>query len=181
MDQPARKTIRLKDYDYSSPGAYFITICTRGRRCILSEIEKLDGGAVGALHEAPAVRHTLTPEGECVRRYIEAIPGRWPAVHVDSYVIMPNHIHLLLHIDTAWAIHESPLRPNGKRSLISNVVGYLKMNSSREIHHLQPGKQIWQRSFYDHVVRNEADFLQAAEYIGANPARWENDRFRAET
>ena len=185
MDTPRRKSMRLEQYDYNTPGAYFITVCTRERRCILALIEKSPINAVGALHEAPAVGHWLTPEGECVRRYIEAIPARWPAVRPDRYVIMPNHIHLLLTIDGEQtirerAIRESPLQPGGLRSLLDKVIGYLKMNSSRDIHRIRPGELIWQRSYYDHVVRNGDDFCQIADYIDANPTRWAEDRFYRE-
>ena len=72
---------------------------------------------------------------------------------------------------------ESPLQPGGKRSLLDRAVGYLKMNSSREIHRLYPDLEVWQRSYYDHVIRNEDDWRTVAEYIDANPAKWSDDRF----
>ena len=177
MDLPNRKPTRLKSYDYSTPGAYFITVCTREKRCILSRIVKRQSESVGALHEAPAVELVLTPEGKCVRRYIEAVPSRWPMVHMDRYVIMPNHIHLLLSVESGRAIRESPLQAGGKRSLISNVIGYLKMNSSRDIHAIRPEEIVWQRSFYDHVIRGEDDYRTVAEYIDGNPMKWSEDRF----
>ena len=175
MDRPERKPLRLKNYDYSAPGSYFITVCTHEKRCILSRIITLPVSAVGALHEAPAVRHALTQEGECVRRYIEAISTRWPEVSVDRYVIMPNHIHLLLQIHGERALHEAPLQDH--RSLLAKSIGYLKMNSSRDIHAFRPGEVIWQRSYYDHVIRNDAEYAEIAEYIAANPSRWAEDRF----
>ena len=177
MEHPERKSLRLKNYDYSTPGAYFITICTKDRRCVLSEIETGRTDLVGALHEAPALHPVLSREGECVRRVLEDIPGRFQEVRLERYVIMPNHIHLLLTIGEARAIHESPLRQAGKRSLLGKVVGYIKMNSSREIHAIRPGEDVWQRSYYDHVIRNEEDLRQIAEYIDTNPARWAEDRF----
>ena len=91
MELPKRKPMRMPDYDYSSPGAYFVTICTHDRRCILSRI------TVGALHEAPVV--SLTEIGQSVKEFIEILPSRYPDLAVDHYVIMPNHIHLLLRID----------------------------------------------------------------------------------
>ena len=91
MDYPNRKPLRLKHYDYSSPGAYFITICTAGKRCLLSHITVGDGLA------RPAVK--LTNIGGIVERQIEAIPLRFPTVTVDKYVIMPNHIHLLISLE----------------------------------------------------------------------------------
>ena len=177
MDRPVRKPTRLKEYDYSSPGAYFITVCTRGKRCILSRIVKPHGGDVGAIHESPAADVLLTPAGECVLRVLETFPFRWPMISLDRYVIMPNHIHLLLTIDGERAIRESPLQPGGKRSLLDRAVGYLKMNSSREIHRLYPDLEVWQRSYYDHIIRNEDDYRTIAEYIDNNPAKWADDRF----
>ena len=93
MELPKRKPMRLPDYDYSTPGAYFVTICTHDRRCILSRV------TVGAIHESPAVSLHLTEIGQIVKEFIEMLPTRYPDLAVDHYVIMPNHIHLLLRID----------------------------------------------------------------------------------
>ena len=98
MDMTSRKQLRLPEYDYSTPGAYFVTICTHDRQCILSDI------IVGALHEAPAVTLHLTEIGKIVAQYIEMLPVRYPNLGVAQYVIMPNHIHLLLHIGGERAI-----------------------------------------------------------------------------
>ena len=90
MDLPKRKLIRLRAYDYSAPGAYFVTICTHDRRCILSSI------AVGEGLAPPAV--ALTPIGQIVEEQIQAIPARYPAIGIEKYVIMPNHVHLILTV-----------------------------------------------------------------------------------
>ncbi len=84
-------------------------------------------------------------------------------------MIMPNHIHILISIGDERAIRESPLRGY---SVISNIVGYLKMNSSKEIHKLKPDMKIWQRSYYDHITRDTADYNEKRQYILTNPARW---------
>lgn len=168
---PQRRSPRLPEYDYSSPGAYFITICTQGRRCILSEIN------VGALHEAPADAIRLKAAGRCVQEALESLRGRYPGLHVDRYVIMPNHVHLMLRIEEDRAIRESPLRPGEKRSLIDKAVGFLKMRSSRMIHERFPDLQVWQRSFHDHVIRGERDYLEILTYIESNPLRWKEDCF----
>ena len=118
MDLPKRKQIRLPDYDYSVPGAYFVSICTHEKRCILSEI------TVGAIHESPAVRPT--DAGIIVQRVVSSLPRRYSNLTVDHFVIMPNHIHLLLRIAEDRAIRESPLRRDGKRSLLDKAVGFLK-------------------------------------------------------
>ena len=179
MDQRSRKPTRLKNYDYSAPGAYFITICTRDRQCILSEIGKPDGGDVGEQLAAPVAE--LTAIGRLVEEQIELLPERFPALSVMRYVIMPNHIHLLLSQGIEGVVREqqaAPLqgKPEGTVS-ITRAVQALKSQTSR----LSGVGSLWQRSFYDHVIRNEDDLRQIAEYIDTNPARWESDRFRAES
>ncbi len=192
MEYPVRKHNRLKAYDYSTPGAYFVTICTGGRRCFLSKV------SVGAIHESPAQRVILTQAGRIVQNVIESLPERFEDVYVDKYVIMPNHIHLLIRIDnermirassqridSKRAIHESPLQAEkgtvpANRSILSKVIGYLKMNSSKQIHSFAPELAVWQRSFYDHVVRNEKDYTECWLYIDSNPARWAQDELYTE-
>ena len=174
MDLPKRKQIRLRAYDYSAPGAYFVTICTHDRRCILSSI------AVGALHEAPAISVRLTQLGQIVDETIRSLPERYSDLTVDQYVVMPNHIHLLLRIRAERALREAPLREDGTRSLLAKAVGYLKMNSSKRIHEIKPEMQVWQRSYHEHVIRNEEDYRQIWEYIDTNPARWAEDRYYGE-
>ena len=171
MELPKRKQLRLPDYDYSASGAYFVTVCTQGRCCILSDI------AVGALHEAPAISVRLTQIGQIVDEVIRSLPARYSDLEVDQYVVMPNHIHLLLRIEAGRAIRESPLRADGTRPLLAKAVGYLKMNSSKRIHEKHPKLQIWQRGYYEHVIRNEKDYLEICEYIENNPARWAEDRY----
>ena len=171
MELPKRKQIRLSDHDYSSPGAYFVTICTHEKRCFLSEI------TVGAIHESPAVH--LTDAGVIVQGILSYLPQRYSNLTVDHSVIMPNHIHLLLRITEDRAIRESPLREDGRRSLLDKAVGFLKMNSSREIHTLFPDLSVWQRSYHEHVIRSEADYREIWEYIDTNPARWSEDRYYA--
>ena len=171
MELPKRKQIRLPDYDYSAPGAYFVTVCTQDRRCILSDI------SVGALHEAPAVSVRLTQIGQIVDETIRSLPARYSKLAVDHYVVMPNHIHLLLRIEADRALREAPLRADGTRSLLAKAVGYLKMNSSKRIHERHPELQLWQRGYYEHVIRNEKDHLEICEYMENNPARWVEDRY----
>ena len=132
MDLPKRKPLRLPDYDYSAPGACFVTICTHDRRCILSDI------TVGALHEAPAVSVKLTQLGQIVDEAIQSLPERYSNLTVDQYVVMPNHIHLLLRMEAERALREAPLRQAGTRFLLAKVVGYLKMNCSKRIHETIP-------------------------------------------
>lgn len=167
MELPKRKNTRLKNYDYSTAGAYFITICVHERRCLLSDI-------VGANHDSP--ENKLTPCGNVVKEMIEQLPARF-GIEISKYIIMPNHIHLIIVIpcDNGRAIHESPLRYS--RSLISKAIGYLKMNSSKKIHQLHYEGKIWQRSFHDHIIRGDEDYGKIWEYVDTNAMKWEEDCF----
>ncbi len=163
MDLPKRKPTRLKDYDYNSNGAYFITICTHNRKNIFSDV-------VGAIHESPEIK--LNSNGGLVDNYINQLNVRF-ALNVDKYVIMPNHIHLIVVVNER-SIRESTLH---KRSIVSNAIGYLKMNVSRDMHKNGYLGNIWQRSFHDHIIRDEKDYLKIWNYIDTNPAKWEEDCF----
>ena len=167
---PIRKPLRMSHYDYNTPGAYFLTFCTHNRKHFLSRI-------VGAIHESPESQLTIC--GQILDAVIRNIP---PHLHVtiDQYVIMPNHVHLIIIIaeeDTLRAIRESPLQG---RSIVSNVVGYIKMNTSKAIRQHYGDVTVWQRGYYDHVIRNQEDYAALAEYIQTNPLRWELDKLYAE-
>lgn len=146
-----RKPNRLKNYDYSSQGAYFITICTLDRKCILSHI--VGGDAL------IAPQTNLTHFGEIAREYIESMPG------IDKYVIMPNHIHLLIAID-------GPMKASAPTISVPNLIRSFKVLVSKEI-----GQSIWQRSYHDHIIRDEEDYLNHLQYIENNPAKWSEDKY----
>ncbi len=115
-----------------------------------------------------------------MQNVIKSLPKRFEDVFVDAYVIMPNHVHLLIRIDNERAVREPPLQAerqqvNMKRSMLSKVIGYLKMNTSRQIHVFASDLVVWQRSFYDHVIRDERDYSETRAYIDGNPGRWAED------
>ena len=169
-DFPKRKNIRLADFDYSTPGAYFITVCTHNRKSTLSHV-------VGAIHESPAIK--LTEYGKIVDKFINSPPEHLKA-KIKRYIIMPNHIHMIIEIpedEEMRAIRESPLQ---SRSVVSKLVGYIKMNSSKEIHNKFGNATVWQRSFYDHLIRNRHDYIEIAKYIEENPAKWREDELYSE-
>ena len=158
MDAPNRKPTRLPDFSYNTPGAYFITICLKDRKPILWETV----GASIARPQAPV----LSAYGKIIDAAIQNIPDHYPSITVDNYVIMPNHIHLLLQIHTD---------PDGRAMLaptISVVVQQLKGYITKKI-----GHSIWQKLFHDHVIRNQRDYLKIWEYIDGNPSKWEDDCF----
>ena len=154
MDLPKRKPTRLKDYDYSTPGTYFITICTKNKQKILCNIV---GEGLCAL---PSIN--LTPTGQMVNEAIDYINNNYNGVSFDKYIIMPNHVHLIVEIQ-AGGDGTPPLR-------IYDIIGKFKSFTTHKY-----GKILWQRSFYDHIIRNEKDYLRVLEYIDNNPAKWKED------
>lgn len=159
---PKRKQIRLREFDYNSNGTYFITFCTKDREQILSRVSV--GTTIG---RPPTV--TLTQYGMIVDEAIRQIPDHYPAAFVDNYVIMPNHVHIILRLDCG----------NGRAMLvptISQIVQQMKGYVSKRI-----GHSVWQGRFYDHVIRNENDYRSIWEYIDNNPARWTEDEYYTES
>ena len=161
MELPKRKPNRLLDYDYSTPGAYFITICTQNRKCIFWE-------NVGASIARPQ-KPTLSWCGRIVDATIRSIPAPYPAITVDHYAVMPNHIHLLLQINT-----DLDGRPMVTPT-IPRVVQQFKGTVTKQV-----GYSVWQKLFHDHVIRGEKDYLKIWEYIDNNPAKWAEDCFYTE-
>ena len=160
MELPKRKPNRLKDYDYSQNGGYFVTICTRNKEKLLCNI--VGGGAF----DAPQV--VLTETGKIVEKYILST-NKIDLVTVEKYVVMPNHIHLLIFIDNAYGTSKAPSPTN---AILPHLVSTLKRFCNRDI-----GENIFQRSFHDHVIRDENDYRKIWEYIDTNPAKWEEDCF----
>ena len=159
MKFPHRKPNRLPCFNYNTPGAYFLTVCTENKLPILSRI--VGGGAL----DAPQVH--LTKIGQTVQKYITS-GNRIHGITVDKYVIMPNHIHLILLVDGQYAADAS-IPAN---SMIPHFISALKRFCHRDV-----GKKFFQRSYYDHVIRNKEDYLMIWQYIDNNPARWQEDRF----
>ena len=163
---PRRKHPRLDGYDYSLPGAYFVTVNVAGERCLLSEIR------VGRGLAPAEVR--LSGLGRIVEEELLALPRRYPGVAVERYVIMPNHIHLILLVDDTAAGGTSKA-PSPTNAVTPHFVSTLKRFCHRDA-----GKEIFQRSYHDHVIRDEEDYLKIWKYIDNNPARWQEDCFYAE-
>ncbi len=155
MDLPKRKPTRLKNYDYSGNGAYFVTICTHNRKCILSDI-------VGeGLCTLP--KNTLTPIGKEIEKSIQYIDENYEGAIIDKYVIMPNHIHLIVILNNSGGHGNPPLQ---------NIIGNMKSFTTKKY-----GDILWQRSFHGHIIRGKRDYKEIWEYIDTNPLRWEMDCF----
>ena len=142
---PQRKSVRLAEFDYSSPGAYVITVCTQNRQPVLSQIVGDDA------HIVPK------PYGLIVEKYIRNVP------EIKKYVIMPDHIHMIVRLENGsmWAS-----TPTGKNK-IASIVRSIKVLTTKEI-----GHPIFQRSYYDHVIRNRQDYNDIWEYIENNPRKY---------
>ena len=163
---PQRKPNRLKDFDYSSDAMYFITICVQGKECILSQI--VGDGAL----DVPI--NTLTEYGKIVEKYIVS-GNRTECIRVDNYVVMPNHIHLILSINknrTSVDSSGTSRAPSPTNQLIPHFISTLKRFCHAEI-----GFKIFQRSYHDHIIRNEKEYIKIWEYIENNPAKWNEDCF----
>ena len=193
---PQRKSIRLKRYDYSQQGLYFLTIVTKNRKNLFGEIKK--GEMI------------LNNAGKIAKKYWFEIPDHFPNTRLHEYIIMPNHIHGIIEIVRAKnfspkfnvnnhpnsymanknptikrANNNSPLRiPQPFRSpskTIGSIIRGYKIGVTKWFLNNYPdnypiGKSIWQRNYWEHIIRNENEYIRISEYIINNPAKWENDR-----
>ena len=159
MELPRRKHPRLKTYDYSSPGAYFITVCAHENRPVFGSILPVGRGL------APA-ECRLSATGLLARDQIQALEARFPALKVDAFVIMPTHIHLLRRL-TDEAAGASP------RPTVMEVVGSLKSLVTRLCNQRDqtPGRKLFQTSFYETVIRSPEHFERVRQYLFENPGR----------
>jgi len=142
----ARKNPRLKDYDYSLEGYYFITICTKDKLHYFGEVlnEKME----------------LTTIGEIANKNIETLQKTYKTIKIDKYVLMPNHIHMILIINKETNLS------------VSNIIKKYKEWVTKQI-----GESIWQKSYYDHIIRNEKDYNRILKYIDENELKWSLDKY----
>ena len=169
-----RRSIRLQDYDYSQAGAYYITVCTRNRECLFGNV--VNG------------QMQLYDAGLIVQSVWDRLAQFYNGIELDGFIVMPNHVHGVIVIRAAvGAIHESPLPSttsasaritDRRRMLLSKIVGRFKMVTSKEINLRRgtPGRPVWQRNYYEHIIRDEASLNGIRQYIADNPAQWEFDR-----
>lgn len=149
-----RKQNRLAGYDYSQNGAYFITVCIKDKKCLLGKI------VGGDAYIAPKI--LLSEYGKTVEKYICGIKG------LHKYIIMPNHIHMIIFICN----EEGTMRASSPTQSIPQLIKSFKTLITKEI-----GFSVWQRSYYDHIIRDDADYEAIWEYIENNPLKWKEDRF----
>ncbi len=158
---PQRKPNRLTNYDYRQNGAYFITVCTQGR-------EPLFWDDVGADSIRPQ-NVPLSVIGKIVEQGILQVPDHYENITVDKYCVLPDHIHLILRVES-----EIDGRMISAPTL-SSAIGSMKRWVSR-----QAGRPVWQKSFYDHGIRNQEDYNQIWQYIENNPQKWASDHLYTE-
>jgi len=167
-ERPKRKDLRLKQYDYSSAGAYFVTICIKDRKRILSDIIKPSVG-VGALDDPLTPQIKLTRIGKITEKYLlssEKIPG----VKIDQYVIMPDHIHVIIFLypnEYESRKDGSSRAPTPTNEMLPHIVSTFKRFCNKEI-----GNNIFQRGYIEHIVRDRKDYEARSKYIYENPIRW---------
>ena len=172
---PKRKHPRLKEYDYSSNGYYYVTICAKDMKCIFGGVEKNVGrGLAPAEREYKDTKIILSPYGLIAEKQLFALEQRYDYVKIDKYVIMPNHIHVIIILDglTAGA---SP------RPTLPDIICAYKSLTTRECNKMSniKGRKILQESFFDKVIRNEEGYFAAWQYIDENPRKWQNDEYFA--
>jgi len=172
------ESARLQDYNYASPGAYFVTVVTHNRECLFGNL--VDGKVV------------LNGMGKIVEECWYDLPNHYSYITLDQFIVMPNHIHGIVIINNAAVetghIVETGLRPvstttttttttTTKNHGLSEIVRALKSFSARKINKLRKTKNllVWQSRFYDHIVRDEKSLNNIREYIMNNPLNWETD------
>jgi REP element-mobilizing transposase RayT len=159
---PIRKHMRLQGYDYSSPGAYFVTICTHNKQCLFGAIEN------GIMN--------LNPNGQIVWKCWEGTPRHYAGISNEIFMVMPNHIHGIIIIHDGNKRSGSKPDPTKKHPL-SEIIRAFKSYSTRNINELRhtKGTVVWQHGYYEHVIRDGKDFQEIGEYILGNPSKWESD------
>jgi len=172
-----RKSLRLRGYDYSQAGAYFITICTQNRESLFGHIIH------GQMH--------LNPTGKIAFEEWQKTETMRAAIRLHEYIIMPNHIHSIIEFVGAHCMRPVDLIATGDNNLQTNdgrvqhaptlgdVVRGYKSAVTKGINELQHtlGVPVWQRNYHEHIIRNETAYLKIADYIQTNPKRWEEDTY----
>ena len=166
---PRRRYHRLYNYDYSATGAYFVTVCTHGRACLFGHVE--------------GDRVVLNDAGSIVRVEFETTPAIRPCVRLDSLVVMPNHVHAIICLEDSRETTAGAGCPGAGfirpcSASLGSVIGMVKASCTRKIRTRQlPGPAVmWQKGYYEHVIRDYRSLEQIRQYIADNPAQWALDR-----
>ncbi len=164
-DKHHRRSIRLADYDYKQSGAYFITVCAKHRQCLFGEI------ADGEMR--------LNELGRAVEECWEWLAQRYQQVSLDAWIIMPNHLHGVIVLDdfNKGGSRTAPT-PEIRPKPLGRLIGAFKTVSTKKINVLRraPGAPVWQRNYYEHVIRSEDEWHRIRTYIEENPLKWDIDQ-----
>jgi REP element-mobilizing transposase RayT len=166
MELSNRKHPRLKEYDYSQNGCYFATICVKNRMHLLGSFINTKT-PLPNVWEANPNPVSLSYVGEVTEKYIGNVNIKYDNITVDKYVIMPNHIHLLITFDHSNNNNGGMLTSS---PTLHTVVRSLKTMVTKTV-----GHPVWQESYYDRVIRNDAEFQETWKYIDENPLKWQED------
>ncbi|NEX14063.1 MAG: transposase [Prosthecochloris sp.] len=174
---PKRKHLRLPEYDYAQEGVYFVTVCTQDKKCLFGDV--VDTAMV------------LNDAGEMVKRCWQEIPVHFPHVALDCFVVMPNHVHGIVFIGDASGIvgakNFSPLRfskpcnniqnqrPSGTSKTIGSIVRGFKIGVTKWMRQNTSTHKVWQRNYFERVIRNERELHEMQAYITNNPLKWTLD------
>ena len=168
-DLPVRKIIRLQEHDYSSNGAYFITICTQKSLHLFGEI--VGQGLCSC---------RLTPIGGIIEREWYSLTERYPHIIFDNFVVMPNHIHAIISInqDLKTQQERQEQSPCPTRPTIGDIICAYKSITTKLCNKNDniTGRKIWHTRYHDHIIRNQEDYQRIWQYIDENPAKWSEDR-----
>ncbi len=161
-----RRSTRIKDFDYAYPGAYFVTICAQKWQPLFGQI--VDGTM------------QLNHFGEMVCRCWDDIPSHYSNIELDAFVVMPNHVHgivMILDDLDERAVGARLPRPYKRKTTLGQVVAYFKYQSTKRINEMRnlPAVKVWQRNYFEHIVRNTNSLNRIREYILTNPLRWQLD------
>jgi REP element-mobilizing transposase RayT len=164
-DKHHRRSIRLKEYDYSQAGAYFVTICAQNRDCLFGDIIDRE--------------IQLNTVSKMVRMWWNYLPKKYPNVELDDYTIMPNHLHGIIVINDHYRRGEvtSPLQSPLPQPTLGKIIAYFKYQSTKYVNqlHKTPGIKLWQRNYYEHIIRDENEINRIRKYIIENPLKWDMD------
>jgi putative transposase len=165
LDLPKRKLQRLRNYDYSQNGAYFVTICTHKRLCLFGQIKD----KMLCLNDA----------GQMVFNRFNEIPQFYSGIEIDQFIVMPNHLHAILMIN-----HSGTTQGSFPTMALPGYIQRFKSLTTRlYIEGVKNGcyppfdKKLWQKSYYDHIIRSEKQYQKVSEYIQTNPLKWQEDKY----
>ena len=166
---PRRRATRLRDHDYSAPCAYFVTMCTQNRLLLFGRVigDKMAANRLGSIVE------------DCWTR----LPDHYDNVSLDAFILMPNHVHGVINIEDKPTVVGAGFKPAlaaalaSKLSGVPEIVRAFKTFSARRINEMRasPGTPVWQRGYYDHVIRTESELDRVRTYIVDNPRKWSED------